>query len=134
MIQVDQIGGGPDFHGWPVTARNDSLCWENLNRAKKSVALDLRRVEGRALLQQLVVETGQFVTNFPFDSFLAHAPLAARRADLATIPQVDRQPPLPAPRNGEDSEQVLADRLGLPSIQIAHLINAGIVGIPATRS
>ena len=85
VIRVDQIGGGPDFHRWPVTAGNDSLYWENLNRAKKSVALDLRRVEGRELLQQLVVETGQFITNFPVDGFLAHEPLAARRADLVTI-------------------------------------------------
>lgn len=85
VIRVDQIGGGPDFHRWPVTAGNDSLYWENLNRAKKSVALDLRRIEGRELLQQLVVETGQFITNFPVDGFLAHAPLAARRADLVTI-------------------------------------------------
>ena len=85
VIRVDQVGGGPDFHRWPVTAGNDSLYWENLNRAKKSVALDLRRVEGRELLQQLVIETGQFITNFPVDGFLAHAPLAARRADLVTI-------------------------------------------------
>lgn len=85
VIRVDQIGGGPDFHRWPVTAGNDSLYWENLNRAKKSVALDLRRVEGRELLQQLVVETGQFITNFPVDGFLAHEPLAARRADLVTV-------------------------------------------------
>ena len=41
VIRVDQIGGGPDFRRWPVTAANDSLYWENLNRAKKSVALDL---------------------------------------------------------------------------------------------
>ena len=36
VIRVDQIGGGPDFRRWPVTANNDSLYWENLNRAKKS--------------------------------------------------------------------------------------------------
>ncbi len=61
----------------------------------------------------------------------AHYPAAGA---FATIPQIDRQPPLPAPRNGEHSEQVLADRLGLPSKQIAHLIDAGIVGVPATGS
>ena len=33
---------------------------ENLNRAKKSVALDLGRPEGRGLLQRLVRATGQF--------------------------------------------------------------------------
>src|SRR3546814_20402104 len=53
VIRVDQIGGGPDFRRWPVTAENNSLYWENLNRAKKSLALDLTRPEGRELLQAL---------------------------------------------------------------------------------
>ena len=63
VIRVDQIGGGPDFRRWPVTAENNSLYWENLNRAKKSVALDLSRPEGRELLQQLVRATGQFIVD-----------------------------------------------------------------------
>lgn len=85
VIRVDQIGGGPDFHRWPVTAANTSLYWENLNRAKKSVALDLAKPEGRELLQELVRKTGQFVTNFPVDGFLSHATLAQGRADLVTV-------------------------------------------------
>jgi 2-methylfumaryl-CoA isomerase len=85
VIRVDQIGGGPDFRRWPVTDANDSLYWENLNRAKKSVALDLGRGEGRELLQALVRATGQFITNFPVGGFLAHEVLAAERADLITV-------------------------------------------------
>ena len=85
VIRVDQIGGGPDFRRWPVTDANDSLYWENLNRAKKSVALDLGRPEGRELLQELVRATGQFITNFPVDGFLSHAVLAEGRTDLITI-------------------------------------------------
>jgi 2-methylfumaryl-CoA isomerase len=85
VIRVDQIGGGPDFRRWPVTDANDSLYWENLNRAKKSVALDLGRPEGRELLQALVRETGQFITNFPVGGFLAHEELAKGRADLITV-------------------------------------------------
>lgn len=85
VIRVDQIGGGPDFRRWPVTAGNDSLYWENLNRAKKSVALDLGRPEGRELLQALVRATGQFITNFPVGGFLAHDALAAGRPDLITV-------------------------------------------------
>ena len=85
VIRVDQIGGGPDFRRWPVTAANDSLYGENLNRAKKSVALDLGRPEGRELLQELVRATGQFVTNFPVGGFLSHEKLAAGRADLITV-------------------------------------------------
>jgi 2-methylfumaryl-CoA isomerase len=85
VIRVDQIGGGPDFRRWPVTEAGDSLYWENLNRAKRSVALDLGRPEGRELLQALVRATGQFVTNFPATGFLAHDTLAAGRADLITV-------------------------------------------------
>ncbi|MDZ4307008.1 CoA transferase [Allopontixanthobacter sp.] len=85
VIRVDQIGGGPDYRRWPVTADNASLYWENLNRAKKSVALDLGRPEGRQLLQELVAATGQFITNFPAEGFLSHATLAQLRADLVTV-------------------------------------------------
>lgn len=85
VIRVDQIGGGPDFRRWPVTTNNDSLYWENLNRAKRSVALDLARPEGRELLQALVRATGQVITNFPATGFMAHDVLAAGRADLVTV-------------------------------------------------
>ena len=85
IIRVDQIGGGPDFHRWPKAANGASLYWENLNRAKKSVALDLGRSEGRELLQAIIAATGQFVTNFPVDGFLSHETLAAKRPDLVTV-------------------------------------------------
>lgn len=85
VIRVDQIGGGPDYRRWPVTSDNNSLYWENLNRAKKSVALNLTRGEGRELLIDLIRATGQFITNFPADGFLAHDELAEGRADLVTV-------------------------------------------------
>lgn len=96
VIRVDQIGGGPDFRRWPVTKGNDSLYWENLNRAKKSVALDLGSPQGRELLQELVRKTGQFVTNFPVDGFLAHAKLAEGRPDLITVRVMGRADGAPA--------------------------------------
>lgn len=85
VVRVDQIGGGPDFHRWPKAANGASLYWENLNRAKKSVALDLGRPEGRELLQALVAGTGQFITNFPVSGFLSHDALAEKRPDLVTV-------------------------------------------------
>ena len=85
VIRVDQINGGPDYRRWPVTEANDSLYWENLNRAKKSVALDLASPQGRELLQHLVQATGQLITNFPADGFLSHEKLAEGRADLVTV-------------------------------------------------
>lgn len=85
VIRVDQIGGGPDFNRWPKAENGRSLYWENLNRAKKSVALDLSKAEGRELLVELVRATGQFVTNFPVSGFLAHDHVAQTRPDLVTI-------------------------------------------------
>jgi 2-methylfumaryl-CoA isomerase len=85
VIRIDQIGGGPDFNRWPKADNGKSLYWENLNRAKKSVAVNLGVPEGRELLAELVRRTGQFVTNFPVEGFLSHERLAAGRADLITI-------------------------------------------------
>ncbi|CCA93894.1 CoA transferase [Novosphingobium sp. PP1Y] len=96
VIRVDQIGGGPDFRRWPVTQANDSLYWENLNRAKKSVALDLGKPEGRELLQQLVRATGQFITNFPAKGFLGHDRLAEGCPALITVRVMGRPDGSPA--------------------------------------
>ena len=85
VIRVDQIGGGPDFNRWPLAENGASLYWENLNRAKKSVALDLASAEGRNLLQKLIAKTGILITNFPVNSFLSHEKLIALRPDLITI-------------------------------------------------
>ncbi len=85
VIRVDQIGGGPDFRRWPLSEAGDSLYWENLNRAKQSVALDLGSTEGRELLQALVRNVGQCITNFPVGGFMAHEKLSEGRADLITV-------------------------------------------------
>lgn len=42
---------------------------------------------------------------------------------------LDRQPPVPARKLGADSEQVLAETLGLSSGQIGKLVDNGIVGV-----
>ncbi|MXP10731.1 CoA transferase [Pseudoblastomonas halimionae] len=84
VIRVDQIGGGLDYDRYMRTDKGRSLSWENLNRAKKSVALDLRSDEGRELLVELAAKTGQLITNFPEKSFLSHAAIEAKRADMIT--------------------------------------------------
>ena len=58
VIRVDAIGGGPDFRRWPLADSGESLYWEGLNKAKKSVALDLARPEGRELAQRLAAAPG----------------------------------------------------------------------------
>jgi 2-methylfumaryl-CoA isomerase len=89
VIRFDNIGGGPDFRRWPLSAGGDSLYWEGLNKAKKSVALDLGRPEGREIAQRLATAPGDdgglFVTNFPVDGFLSYEKLSALRPDLICV-------------------------------------------------
>jgi 2-methylfumaryl-CoA isomerase len=89
VIRVDTIGGGPDFRRWPLTEAGDSLYWEGLNKAKKSVVIDLARPEGRELAQRLAAAPGEngglFVTNFPVEGFLSYEKLSALRPDLICV-------------------------------------------------
>jgi len=89
VIRFDAIGGGPDYSRWPTTGDGASLYWEGLNKGKKSIALDLRRPEGRELALQLATapgpNAGLFLTNYPLEGFLSHARLAALRPDIITL-------------------------------------------------
>lgn len=85
VIRVEQIGGGPDANRWPLAPDGTSIYRENLDRAKKSVAIDLANPEGRALLQDLAAATGQMITNLPVNGFLSHDKLAAKRPDMITV-------------------------------------------------
>lgn len=110
VIRIDQAGGGPDFRRWPRGPSGSSLYWENLNRAKKSVALDLSHPEGRALMQRLAASTGQFVTNFPVEGFLSHERLRAHRADLVTIRVMGQ------PNGGPALDYTVNAAVGIPGI------------------
>ncbi|MDB5466406.1 MAG: L-carnitine dehydratase/bile acid-inducible protein [Phenylobacterium sp.] len=89
VIRFDNIAGGPDFRRWPLSPDGSSLYWEGLNKAKKSVALDLSRPQGRELAQRLAAAPGEdgglFVTNFPVEGFLAYEKLKALRDDLICV-------------------------------------------------
>lgn len=85
VIRVDHKAGGLDYDRYMLTSEGRSLSWENLNRGKKSVALDLQSGEGRELLVELAAATGNLITNLPEKSFLSHEAIAARRADLVSV-------------------------------------------------
>ncbi len=85
VIRVDHKAGGLDYNRYMLTAEGRSLSWENLNRAKKSVALDLQSGAGRELLVELAASIGQCITNLPEHSFLSHAAMQARRADMVSL-------------------------------------------------
>jgi 2-methylfumaryl-CoA isomerase len=85
VIRVDHTAGGLDYNRYMLTAEGRSLSWENLNRAKKSVALDLQSGAGRELLVELASTVGQCITNLPERSFLSHAAMQAKRADMISL-------------------------------------------------
>lgn len=89
VIRFDQIGGGPDFGRWPKDEGGRSLYWEGLNKGKKSIAIDLRKPEGRELAVRLATAPGKgggiFLTNYPVEGFLSHANLVRHRADQITV-------------------------------------------------
>ncbi len=86
VIRVDQIGGGLDYRRWPVTPTGSSLYWAGLNKAKRSVCVDLRQPEGRELLAALIAAPGEgggvFLTNLPASAPVDYESLRTRRSDL----------------------------------------------------
>lgn len=87
VIRVDMIGGGLDYARLPRLDNRRSLYWTGLNKAKRSVAIDLRRPDGRELVQALVTapgpDAGVLVTNIA-TPWLDHALLAQKRPDLVS--------------------------------------------------
>lgn len=86
VIRFDNIGGGLDYQRWPVTREGVSLFRTGLNKAKRSIQVDLRSPEGRELIVALITapgdEAGIFLSNFPESGWLSDANLRAERDDL----------------------------------------------------
>lgn len=89
VIRFDQIGGGIDYHRWPLTAAGDSLYWAGLNKSKRSIAVDLRSDRGREIVTALVTapgpDAGMFVSNFPSKGWLSYESLSESREDLIMV-------------------------------------------------
>src|SRR5579863_10697251 len=85
VIRVEMIGGGIDYGRLPLAPSGRSLYWTGLNKAKRSITVDLRAPEGRELVRALVSAPGEtagiLLTNIP-SPWLAHDALAAARADV----------------------------------------------------
>ena len=89
VIRFDPIAGGIDYRRWPVTAANHSIYWADLNKGKRSFAVDLKHPEGRELITRLITAPGRdagiFSTNLPASGWLAYDTLKARRADVIQL-------------------------------------------------
>ena len=69
VIRIDDIRGGLDYRRWPVTEDNTSLFRQGLNQSKRSVAIDIRRPESRALARSIMCaraeDAGTLLAQFP---------------------------------------------------------------------
>ena len=86
VIRFDQLGGGLDFKRWPVTENNNSIYWAEMNKGKRSIAINLKSEEGRELITELITAPGEgagiFSTNLPAKGWLSYETLSKRRKDL----------------------------------------------------
>jgi 2-methylfumaryl-CoA isomerase len=85
VIRVDPIGGAADYHRWPVTEGGESIYWAGLNKGKRSVAADMRSVEGQLLVQRLIAEAGVLITNVTGRQWHSYGELVTARPDLIHV-------------------------------------------------
>lgn len=64
VIKIESPDGGDPIRGWREVRDGTSLWWHSLARNKKSVTIDLKTDEGRALVKQLVDTADVVVENF----------------------------------------------------------------------
>ena len=122
VIRFDPIGGGMDFKRWPLDDKGNSLYWSGLNKGKKSIAVNIRKEEGRDLIRAIICapgpDNGIFLTNHPPGGPLNFDHLKSQRKDLIMLnvlgshdgtPAVDYTincalgyPLATGPRNGKD--------------------------------
>ena len=62
VVKVERPGAGDDLRNWRV--RDKALFWKAYARNKRSLTLDLRRAEGKAILLDLVEGAQMLVESF----------------------------------------------------------------------
>ena len=66
VIKIEPPGAGDPWRAsQPIPGKKVDYYWQLTSRNKRSLALDLKHEEGRAVLYRLVAEADVFVTNFP---------------------------------------------------------------------
>lgn len=100
VIRIDPIGGATDTRRLPLDSHGNSLYWAGLNKAKKSVEIDISSPEGRELVTALVAAPGTgngiVVTNAVGQRWLSYEALSERRLDLIQVHITGRSDGKPA--------------------------------------
>ncbi len=85
VIRVDPIGGAADYHRWPLTDSGESIYWAGLNKGKRSVAADMRSLDGQDLVQRLIADSGVLITNVVGRQWHSYEALTRLRPDLIHV-------------------------------------------------
>jgi crotonobetainyl-CoA:carnitine CoA-transferase CaiB-like acyl-CoA transferase len=64
VVKVERPGTGDDYRYGPSQRGETSLSFQNTNRGKRSITLDLRQPEGRDIFLRLVAKADAVVENF----------------------------------------------------------------------
>ena len=64
VIKIEAPDHGDDSRRWGTTVKGESPYFVQYNRDKRSIALDIRREEGRAILLKLVRRSDVLIENF----------------------------------------------------------------------
>jgi crotonobetainyl-CoA:carnitine CoA-transferase CaiB-like acyl-CoA transferase len=63
VIKIEPPEGDP-IRGWRVLENGTSLWWRSIGRNKKSITLDLKKIEGRELARKLIDTADVVIENF----------------------------------------------------------------------
>ena len=89
VIRIDPPGGNIDIGRLPLAPTGRSLYWASLNRGKRSMEIDFRKPEGKALVRRILARSGVnggiLVTNLGLDGDLAYDALRETRPDLIMV-------------------------------------------------
>ena len=114
VVKVERPGTGDDYRYGPSPRGETSLSFENTNRGKRSITLDLRHDEGRELFLRLVEGADAVVENFR-SGFLAAQGLGAEslqsrnpRCVVASLSGFGHT----GPRSGRASYDIVAQAAG----------------------
>ena len=66
VIKIEPPGAGDPWRALtPIPGKPTDAYWQLTSRNKRSLALDLKQGEGRAVLERLLASADVFITNFP---------------------------------------------------------------------
>lgn len=83
VIRVDKLGGSEDRFVMPVSEGGDGAYFLQVNRNKRSIALDIDREDGREVVRRLVRTADIVVVNMPAST------LRKLGLDYATLSSID---------------------------------------------